>query len=75
MYYTVSDLKPEEVVEYLRKSRADNPLLSVEEVLEQHEKILNEWAERNLGGPVPEANVYREVYSGEIMDTRPQMLE
>ena len=75
MYYTVSDLKPEEVVEYLRKSRADNPLLSVEEVLEQHEKILNEWAERNLGGLIPEDNVYREVYSGETIDARPQMLE
>ena len=28
---------------YLRKSRADDPLLSVEEVLSKHETILDEW--------------------------------
>ena len=29
-----------EVLEYSRKSRADDPLLSIEEVLEKHGKIL-----------------------------------
>ena len=36
-----------EVLEYGRKSRADDPLLSVEEVLERHGKILEEYAINN----------------------------
>ena len=43
---------PDDVIEYLRKSRSDDPLLSVEEALKCHEKILNEYAERNFGGRV-----------------------
>lgn len=66
-------LKPEEIIEYLRKSRADDALLTVEEVLAKHETILNEWAENNLGGVVPEENVFREVVSGETIDDRPEM--
>ena len=49
-----------EVLEYNRKSRSDDPLLSLEEVLEKHGKILEEYAERNLGGPIPEGNKYTE---------------
>ena len=49
---------------YLRKSRADNPDESVEEVLSKHEKILQEWARRELGHEIPEDCIYREVVSG-----------
>ena len=34
----------EEVLLYLRKSQADDPLLTVEEVLRKHETILDNWA-------------------------------
>lgn len=68
-------LKAEEIVIYLRKSRADDPLLSVEEVLAKHEQMLNEWVSRNLPdvGRVPEANRFREVVSGETIDSRPRV--
>ena len=62
---------PEEVLDYLRKSQSDDPLLTVEEVLANHEQILDEWAERHLGGKVPEQNKFREVVSGETMKERP----
>ena len=49
---------------YLRKSRADNPDESVEEVLEKHESILQEWARRELGHEIPQDCIYREIVSG-----------
>lgn len=70
-------LKPEEILDYLRKSQSDDPLLSVEEVLEKHEQMLDDWMDRNLPGmgKVPEENKYREVVSGETIEKRPKMLE
>jgi DNA invertase Pin-like site-specific DNA recombinase len=66
-------LKPEEILIYLRKSRADDPLLSVEEVLSKHESILDEWAEKNLTSPIPEENRFREIISGgESIADRPE---
>lgn len=75
--YLVPQLKGEEKIKYLRKSRADDPLLAVEEVLAKHEQMLDEWVEKNQpeGGPIPEENTFREVVSGETLDSRPQMLE
>lgn len=67
------NLLPEEVIDYLRKSRADDPMLTVEEVLARHEQILDEWAERHLGAKVPEENKFREVVSGETISDRPEM--
>ena len=61
-----------EILEYLRKSRSDDPLLSVEEVLERHEKILNDWVERHLDMTIPEQNKFREVVSGETIQARPE---
>ena len=49
---------------YLRKSRADNPDESVEEVLAKHEKLLQDYFVRELGHPIPEDCIYREVVSG-----------
>ena len=40
--------KPEEILDYLRKSQSDDPLLTVEEVLQKHETILDEWDEKHL---------------------------
>lgn len=65
------NLTPDEVLDYLRKSQSDDPTLTVEEVLEKHETILDEWAKKFLGGVVPEKNKFREVVSGETMKERP----
>lgn len=74
MYYQPElNFTPEEVIDYLRKSRSDDPLLTVEEVLSKHETILDEWAEKHLGGKVPEENKFREVVSGETLKERPEI--
>ena len=72
MYRDYPKFKPEEILEYLRKSRSDDPSLTVEEVLHKHETILNEWEERNLDGAIPEENTYKEVVSGETINSRPE---
>jgi hypothetical protein len=63
-----------EVLDYGRKSRTDDPLLSVEEVLDKHDQIIREYAEKHLGGPITEENKYREVGSAESLDSRPEIL-
>lgn len=72
--WPLPSLKPEEILIYLRKSRTDDPLLTVEEVLARHEQHLDEWVERNLPGlgPVPQKNRFREVVSGETLSSRPR---
>lgn len=75
--YIIPQLRGDEKAKYLRKSQTDDPLLSVEEVLAKHEQMLDEWVERNQpeGGPVPEANTFREIVSGETIKDRPAMKE
>ena len=70
-------LKPEEILLYSRKSRTDDASKTVEEILEKHEQMLNEWVERNLPGmgQIPEENRYREVVSGETIESRPKIQE
>ena len=58
---------------YLRKSRADNPDESVEEVLAKHEGILQDYCMREYGSTIPEERIYREVVSGETIADRPIM--
>ena len=72
MYKEYPKFLAEEVLPYLRKSRSDDPSLTIEEVLSKHESILLEWAERNLDEPIPEENFYREVVSGETISSRPE---
>ena len=66
----LKELTPEEILEYLRKSRSDDPLLSVEEVLSKHETILDDFCMQHFGEKIPESNKYREVVSGESIDDR-----
>lgn len=73
MKYGLEELKSDEILEYLRKSRSDDPMLSVEEVLAKHEAILTDWVSRNLDTPIPSDNIYREVVSGETIDGRPEI--
>ena len=74
-FYDVLQYEPEEILMYLRKSRSDDPTLTVEEVLMRHERILNEWVERNLPRPIDQKNIFREIVSGEQLDTRPEMMK
>lgn len=73
--YNGTYLTQDEIIMYLRKSRADDALLTVEEVLQKHEQMLDEWSERNLDGHVPQENRYREVVSGETIEDRPEVKE
>lgn len=70
MYREMIKLLPSEILVYLRRSRSDDPALTVEEVLEKHESKLREWIDRNLDGPIPEENWYREIVSGETIQDR-----
>lgn len=62
-----------ETKEYGRKSRTDDPLLSTDEILEKHSKIVEEYAVKYLGGPIPDENKYMEVGSGESLKERPEI--
>lgn len=75
MYKEYPKFSWHEVAKYSRKSRSDDPLLSLEEVLEKHDRILDEYAEKYLGGTIPEENQYKEVKSSETIDDRPEMLK
>lgn len=74
IFQTRLDFSVNEVFIYLRKSRSDDPALTVEEVLEKHEARLQEWAVNTFGEKIPEENILREVVSGETIDDRPEML-
>lgn len=75
--YQLPQLLSSQVLIYLRKSRTDDPGLTISDVLSKHEQMLNEWVARNLpeSGSVPEENRYREVVSGETIESRPRMQE
>lgn len=75
MWQLPPGLKPEDILLYSRKSRTDDPMLTVEEVLEKHEQMLDDWVERNLPGmgKIPEENRFREVVSGETIASRPEI--
>ena len=61
------------IIIYLRKSRTDNQFESVEEVLQRHEKILQDFCMRTFKQPI--TNIYREVVSGETINERPVMVK
>lgn len=75
--YILPNLKGKEIVVYLRKSRADDPLMSVDEVLAKHEQLIKEWMAQALPnmGEIPQAQTFREVVSGETLKGRPRMME
>lgn len=68
--YEMNALDPTGVLSYSRKSRSDDPALSIDEVLAKHESRLNEWAEQNLSAPIPLENQYKELVSGESISER-----
>lgn len=56
---------------YLRKSRSDGESESAEDVLEKHERIIQEYAIKNFGEAIPEEQIFREIVSGETIQDRP----
>lgn len=66
-------MTPANYLLYLRKSRADGELNTVEEILARHEEQLQDYARNHLGGSIPECNIFREVVSGETVTARPEM--
>lgn len=66
----LENVTPNEVLVYLRKSRTDDPLMSVEEVLAKHETILDEWAEKTFGEKIKPENKFHEIVSGETIADR-----
>lgn len=70
-------MSPDNILKYLRKSRTDDPMLTVEEVLAKHEQMLDDWVSQNFPGQrgVPEENCFREVVSGETIESRPKVQE
>lgn len=69
----LNTLSIDEIIIYLRKSRQDDPNETVEEVLARHETDLQNYALRVWGAKIPEANIYREVVSGETIEDRPEI--
>ena len=63
----------EQYIIYLRKSRQDDPRETIEEVLEKHETMLQDYAVREFGHKIPERNIYREVVSGESISEREEI--
>ena len=63
----------ENIIIYLRKSRSDDPMQTVEDVLAKHESILQDYSIKQWGKPVPENRIFREVVSGETIQDRPVM--
>lgn len=75
MYREYPKFESHELGEYDRKSRSDDPLLSVEEVLERHDKILEEFAIKNFGAPIPKEHKFKEIGTSESLDDRPEVLK
>lgn len=73
MYREHGQVSFEDCIEYVRKSRTDDPMLTLEEVLQKQEFELREFSMRELGGIIPESHTYREVASSETIDGRPEM--
>lgn len=73
--YILPELNADEIFIYLRKSRTDDAALTVAEVLEKHEQMLDEWVAQRLPeiGRIPEENRFREVVSGETLKDRPEV--
>ena len=71
--FELPELKPEEVIIYLRKSRTDDPSLTVSETLSKHEQMLDDFCRRTWDALVPEQNRFREVVSGETIESRPEI--
>ena len=67
------NLSIDNIIMYLRKSRSDDPYMTVEEVLARHEQQLQDYSSAAFGQNLPETRIFREVVSGETIADRPVM--
>ena len=65
------DILLDQLLIYLRKSRSDDPSMSVADVLASHERQLQDYAISTFGQAIPEEHIFREVVSGETIADRP----
>jgi hypothetical protein len=68
-----TNFSPNMFLMYLRKSRQDDPNETIEQVLSKHETILQEFMVREYGFCIPEEHIYREVCSGESIESREEI--
>lgn len=75
MDYNFKNIKSNEILLYLRKSRKDYEFINedIEKTLERHEKILQDFALKTFNQIIPPENIYREVVSGDTIIDRPEM--
>ena len=66
-------LKPDEIIIYLRKSRTDDPSLTVSETVAKHEQMLDDFSLDKWKALIPEENRFREIVSGETIEARPEI--
>lgn len=71
--FILPDLRTEEIIMYLRKSRTDDPALTVSETVAIHEKRLDDYCMQTFGAAIPEQNRFREIVSGETIEARPEI--
>lgn len=71
--FVLPDLKPDEIIMYLRKSRTDDPALSVQETVAKHEQMLDDLCMEHIKALIPEQNRFREIVSGETIEARPEI--
>lgn len=58
-----------EIIMYLRKSRSDDPYMTVEEVLARHERQLQDYALSSFGSIIPEERIFRKLFPGKPLRT------
>ena len=64
------------IIIYLRKSRKDMEFAkdeAIEKTLQRHENILQDYAIKTFGCPIPDSNIYKEVVSGDTIADRPEI--
>ena len=71
--FELPEIKTSEILMYLRKSRTDDPALTVSETVAKHEKMLDDYSMNVFGELIPEQNRFREIVSGETIDARPEI--
>lgn len=71
--FILPELKPDEIIMYLRKSRTDDPALTISETVAKHEQMLDDFSHEKWKALIPEENRFREIVSGETIAARPEM--
>ena len=71
--FLLPELKPDEILMYLRKSRTDDPALTISETVAKHEQMLDDFSLDKWKALIPEENRFREIVSGETIAARPEM--